>query len=87
MIGHGHDLGPPIRDRDNLPPRRGGGQRKRRRSIVAMDPLAAFVTLLGFEAERGDGPGLEAGEANGLPGLFAVTINTVLDTPQGFIDL
>ncbi len=51
-----------------------------------MNSLAAFVALLGFKTKGGDGPRLEAGQADGLPGLFAIAVNAILDAPQGFID-
>ena len=52
-----------------------------------MDALAALVALLGFQAEGGDGTGLQAGQADGLAGLFAIAVRAVLDPAHGLVDL
>src|SRR5579859_395019 len=57
------------------------------RSVVPMNPLAALVAFLGFQAERGDRPGVETGDADGLAGLLAVAVAAVLDPPERFVDL
>src|SRR4051812_22480130 len=55
--------------------------------VVAVDAFAALVPLLGFQAEGGDGPGVESSEANWLASLFAVAVGAVLDPPQRLVDL
>src|SRR5579883_1661709 len=78
-------LSPPGRGRD---PRSG---RVRgivaRRSIVAVRAFHALVALLGFEAQRRDGTGLEAADADRLVRLLAIAVAAVLDAHQGGIDL
>src|SRR3954466_5469954 len=56
-------------------------------SVVAVDALAALVAFLGFQAERGDRAGVEAGDADRLAGPFAVAVGAVLDPAQRFVDL
>src|ERR1044071_4403276 len=55
--------------------------------VVAMDAFAALVAFLGFQAERGDRAGVEAGDADRLAGLLAVAVAAVLDPAQGLVDL
>jgi hypothetical protein len=52
-----------------------------------VDALAALVTLLGLQRQGRDGPGVEAGDADRLAGLFAVAVGAVLDAPQRLVDL
>ena len=44
-----------------------------------MHALAAFVAFLGFEAEGGDGPRHQAGEADGLARLLAEAVVALFD--------
>src|SRR5690606_25528648 len=56
-------------------------------SIVAVNPLAALVTLLGLHRQGGGRPGLETAQADRLAGLLAIAVGTVLDPAQGLVDL
>jgi hypothetical protein len=55
--------------------------------VVAVDALAPLVALLGFQAERGDRAGFEAGDADRLAGLLAETVRSILDPAKRLIDL
>ncbi len=48
-------------------------------SVVPVHALPALMALLGLEAEGGDRPGVETGEADGLARILAVTIGPVVD--------
>jgi hypothetical protein len=52
-----------------------------------MHAFAAFVAFLGFQAECGDGAGHQAGEADWLAGLLTEAVVTLLDSPEGGVDL
>src|SRR5690349_12056273 len=56
-------------------------------SVVAVDPLAALVPLLGLEAQGRDGPRLQPGQADRLAGLLAEAVGAVLEAPQRLVDL
>ena len=56
-------------------------------SIVAIDPLAALVSLLRFERQGGDRPGFEPLEGDRLAGLLAIAVGAVLDALQRGVDL
>src|SRR5699024_9433355 len=58
-----------------------------RSSAIAHLFLLEFPTLLSVEAERGDRPGFQAGQADFLAGFFAVAVGTVFDSGQGLVDL
>jgi hypothetical protein len=63
------------------------GVSPRQQSVVAVDPFAALVPLLGFQAQGGHRPGVESGEADRLAGLFAIAVGAVLDPAKRFVDL
>lgn len=48
-------------------------------SIVAVGLFHALVTLLGLDAEGGDGAGFQSAQADGLAGLLAKAVGTGLD--------
>ena len=56
-------------------------------SVVAIDPLAPLVALLGLDGKRRNRPCLQAAERNRLAGLLAVTISAVVDPLQRRVDL
>src|SRR5690606_35045803 len=56
-------------------------------SVVAVDPLTTFVTLLRLDRQSGGRAGLKASQADRLAGVFAIAIGAVLDPAQGLIDL
>src|SRR5262245_42496440 len=56
-------------------------------SIVAVDPFAPFVALLGLDRQGCDRTGVEPLEADRLAGFLAVTISTVVNSLQRSIDL
>src|SRR5262245_12924301 len=50
--------------------------------VVAIDPLAPLVTLLGFNRECGNRPGLQALERDRLSGLLAIAVGAVFNSVQ-----
>src|SRR4051812_45014339 len=56
-------------------------------SVVAVDPLHAFVALLRLDRQRGDRPRLEPAQADRLAGLLAIAIGAVLDPLDRLVDL
>src|SRR6185437_89504 len=56
-------------------------------SIVAVRALHALVALLRLEAQGGDGPGLQAADADRLIGFLAEAVAAVLDAQQRGVDL
>ena len=52
-----------------------------------MGPFHPFVLLLSLDRERGDGPCLEALQADGLHALLAIAIGACLDSVQRGVDL
>ena len=59
---------------NSLEPKRMGS----RPSVVAVSAFHPLVPLLGFDAERGNGPGFETAKADRFIRLFAVTVGTVV---------
>src|SRR5260221_9641196 len=55
--------------------------------LVAARTLQAFVSLLRFDAERGDRPGFETLQRDRLTGLLAVAVGTFFDRLQRRVDL
>ncbi len=55
--------------------------------FVAVHLLATLVHFLGFQGERGDGPGIEAGDANRIAGFLAVAVGAILDPLERGVDL
>ena len=48
-----------------------------------MDPFAAFMALLSFDAQGGDRPGHQARQADRLAGFFTIAITPLVDpSPQ-----
>ena len=43
--------------------------------------------VLGFQAERGDGPGIEPGDTDGIAGFLAIAIGAIVDTLERGVDL
>src|SRR3989344_2671554 len=89
-IPHGSAAGGRWIATDALRRRQSGDRLRRRvsrRSVVAVDAFAALVPLLGLEAQRRDRPRVEAGQPDGLSGLFAIAVRVVLDPAQGLVDL
>src|SRR5262245_47856359 len=64
-----------------------GTIRGRRRSVVAVDALAALVALLGLDRQRGDRAGLEPANRDRLAGLLAVSVGSVFDALERGVDL
>jgi hypothetical protein len=58
-----------------------------KRSVVAMNPLAALVPLLGLKAQGRNRAGRQPRETDGFPRLLAVAVGTILDPAQGRVDL
>ena len=56
-------------------------------AVVAMNAFAPFVPFLGFQAQGGDGPGVQAGQTDRLTGLLAVAVGAFVDSPKGLVDL
>src|SRR5258708_35584506 len=56
-------------------------------SIVAVGAFHALVALLRLEAQRGDGAGFQATDADRLVGFLAIPVAAVLDAPQRRVDL
>src|SRR5690606_8229504 len=54
---------------------------------VAVDALAALVTLLRLDTQGGDRPGIEPLQADWLAGFLAVAVSAVFDAHQRGIDL
>ena len=52
-----------------------------------MNPFAAFVPLLGFEAEGGDRPCVKTRKPDRFTGFLAIAVGPILDTTKGFVDL
>ena len=52
-----------------------------------MNPFAALVAFLGFQAQSGDRPGVEAWDPDRLAGLLAIAVAAVLDPAHGLVDL
>jgi hypothetical protein len=56
-------------------------------SVVAVDPLAALVSLLCLNRQGGDWSRLETFECDRFAGLFAIPVSAVFDSLQSGIDL
>ena len=56
-------------------------------SVVPMDPFAAFVPLLGLQAQGRDRTGFEASDADRLAGVLAIAVRSILNPPQRLVDL
>jgi len=56
-------------------------------SLVAIDPLATLVTLLGLQRQRRDGTGLEALERNRVTRFLAEPVGPILDPGERGVDL
>src|SRR5258708_10377111 len=56
-------------------------------SIVAVGAFHALVALLRLEAQRGDGAGFQATDADRLVGFLAIAVAAVLDAHQRRVDL
>ena len=55
--------------------------------VVAVYPLPALVTFLGFETKGGDRPGHQTRQPDRLTGFLAVAVVPFLDTSESFVDL
>jgi len=74
-IGFGRNASELVNGAPNsLKPKRKGS----RPSVVAVSAFHPLVPLLGFDAERGNGPGFETAKADRFIRLFAVTVGTVV---------
>jgi flagellar L-ring protein precursor FlgH len=62
-------------------------QRDEAASIVAINLLAPFVTLLRLDRQRRDRARIEPLQADRLAGLFAIAVGAVLDPAQRRVDL
>src|SRR5258708_15319338 len=56
-------------------------------SIVAVGAFHALVALLRLEAQRGDGAGFQATDADRLVGFLAIPVAAVLDAHHRRVDL
>ena len=56
------------------------------RSIVAINPLAPLVALLGLDRESGDRTGFQALDPDRLAGFLAIAVGPVVDPVQCSID-
>src|SRR6202167_5908049 len=61
--------------------------RRRRGFLLAINPLAALVTLLRFDRERGDRAGFKALDGDRLASLLAIAVRAVFDPRQRRVDL
>jgi hypothetical protein len=57
------------------------------RLFVAIDLFAALVHFLGFQAQRGNGAGIETGQADRIAGLLAIAIGAIVNALERGIDL
>src|SRR5690606_10864784 len=55
--------------------------------FVAIDLFAALVQFLRLQAQRGDGAGVEPGDADGLAGFLAIAVSALIDALERGVDL